>query len=94
MLRNDNIAEFPDSITSRGTKHLTELINAKKKGFQSYIIYLIQRQDCKGFKIAEDIDINYKTAFDKAIKAGVKILCYDCKINNEEIKLNNKVKLI
>ena len=94
LLRNNNIAEFPDAITSRGTKHLTELINAKKRGFHSCIIYLIQRQDCKVFKIAEDIDINYKIAFDKAIKAGVKILCYDCKINDEEIKLNNQIKLI
>jgi len=94
LLRNNNIAEFPDAITSRGTKHLTELINAKKKGFHSCMIYLIQRQDCKVFKIAEDIDINYKIAFDKAIKAGVKILCYDCKINDEEIKLNNQIELI
>ena len=94
LLRNKKIAEFPDAITSRGTKHLVELINAKKKGFQSCILYLIQRQDCKGFKIAEDIDINYKIAFDKAIKAGVKILCYDCKINDEEVKLNNQIELI
>ena len=94
LLRNNNIAEFPDAITSRGTKHLTELINAKKRGFHSCIIYLIQRQDCKVFKIADDIDINYKVAFDKAIKAGVKILCYDCKINDEEIKLNNQIELI
>ena len=94
LLRNKKIAEFPDAITSRGTKHLVELINAKKKGFQSCILYLIQRQDCKAFKIAEDIDINYKITFDKAIKAGVKILCYDCKINDEEVKLNNQIKLI
>ena len=94
LLRNKKIAEFPDAITTRGTKHLVELINAKKKGFQSYILYLIQRQDCKAFKIAKDIDINYKIAFDKAVKAGVKILCYDCKINNEEVKLNNQIKLV
>ena len=94
LLRNKKIAEFPDAITSRGTKHLVELSNAKKKGFQSCILYLIQRQDCKAFKIAEDIDINYKIAFDKAIKAGVKILCYDCKINDEEIELNNQIELV
>ena len=94
LLRNKKIAEFPDTITSRGTKHLVELINAKKKGFQSCILYLIQRQDCKAFKIAKDIDINYKIAFDKAIKAGVKILCYDCKINDEEIELNNQIELV
>ena len=73
---------------------MLELINAKKKGFQSYILYLIQRQDCKAFKIAKDIDINYKIVFDKAVKAGVKILCYDCKINNEEVKLNNQIELV
>ncbi len=94
LLRNKKIAEFPDAITSRGTKHLVELINAKKKGFQSCILYLIQRQDCKAFKIAKDIDINYKIAFDKAVKAGVKILCYDCKINDEEVKLNNQIELV
>ena len=94
LVREKKVAEFPDAITSRGTKHLKELINAKKKGFQSYILYLIQRDDCITFKIAKDIDQDYKIAFDKAIKAGVKILCYDCKINDEEIKLNNQIKLI
>ena len=91
LFRNKKIAEFPDAITSRGTKHLLELIDAKKKGYESYILYLIQREDCDSFKIAEDIDKNYKIAFDKALKAGVKILCYDCKLNSEEIKLNKQI---
>jgi len=91
LVRNKKIAEFPDAITSRGTKHLNELSEAKKKGFTSIILYLIQRQDCKTFKIAEDIDNDYKVAFDKALKAGVKVLCYDCKINNEEVKLNKQI---
>ena len=85
------MAEFPDAITSRGTKHLKELSNAKKKGYQSYILYLIQREDCDSFRIAKDIDEEYKIAFSKALKTGVKILCYDCKLNNEEIKLNNQI---
>jgi len=91
LVRTDNIAEFPDAITSRGTKHLRELINAKKKGYESYIFYLIQRQDCKSFKIAKDIDEEYKNVFDLAIKNGVKMLCYDCKLNNEEIIINKQV---
>ena len=94
LVRNKKIAEFPDAITARGTKHLNQLINAKQKGFQSYILYLIQREDCSSFKIADDIDKEYKIAFDKAKKNGVKILCYDCKINDEEIKLNNQIELI
>jgi len=91
LLRNKKIAEFPDAITSRGTKHLLELIKAKKKGYESYILYLIQREDCDSFKIAEDIDKIYKKAFMKAITNGIKILCYDCKLNNEEIKLNKRI---
>jgi len=94
LKRNKKIAEFPDAITTRGKKHLLNLIKAKKEGFDSYILYLIQRSDCDSFKIAEDIDFEYKNAFDKALKAGVQILCYDCKISNEEVKINNQIKII
>jgi len=91
LLRQDNIAEFPDAITSRGTKHLKELIKAKRKGYESYMLYLIQRDDCNFFKIANDIDEEYKNTFDEALNNGVKMLCYDCKLNNEEIIINNQI---
>ena len=91
LVRKKKIAEFPDAITSRGTKHLKELIVAKKKGFESYILYLIQREDCKFFKIAKDIDEEYKIAFNEALKNGIKMLCYDCKLSDKEIKLNDQV---
>ena len=91
LLRENKIAEFPDAITSRGTKHLNELCNAKKKGYQSYILYLIQRENCDSFKIAKDIDEEYKIAFDIALKNGVQILCYNCKLNTEGIRLNNQI---
>tara|TARA_B100000029_G_scaffold137848_1_gene132754 strand:+ start:635 stop:1330 length:696 start_codon:yes stop_codon:yes gene_type:complete len=89
--KDKNIAEFPDAVTKRGTKHLHELSKAKKKGFESYILYLIQREDCKSFRIAEEIDKEYKSAFINALKNGVKVLCYDCKINSEGIKVNNQI---
>ena len=91
LVREKNVAEFPDSKTSRGTKHLKELINAKKKGYESYILYLIQRENCKSFKIAKDIDEDYKIAFIEALKNDVKVLCYDCKLSNEEIVLNGEI---
>ena len=94
LKRNDHLAEFPDSPTSRGTKHLKELGLAKKSGYECYILYLIQRIDCKYFKIADDIDGEYKFAFNDAIKSGVKMICYDCKLDNEEIKLNKQIKII
>ena len=91
LSRKKKIAEFPDAITSRGTKHLNELIVATKKGFESYIFYLIQMEGVKSFKIADDIDQKYYLTFNKALKSGVKILCYDCKLSNKEIKLNNQI---
>ena len=92
LVRKNNLAEFPDAVTSRGARHLNELINAKKRGYQSYILYLIQREDCKSFRIAKDIDDEYRIAYEKALKSGVKVLCYDCKLSDEEIKINNQIK--
>ena len=93
LKRKSKIAEFPDSITSRGTKHLNELINATKKGFKSYLLFLIQREDCDRFEIAKDIDPVYSKTLIKAIKHNVKILCYDCKFLPKGIILNKKIKL-
>ena len=91
LLRKNKTAEFPDAITSRGAKHLKELISAKRKGYESYILYLIQREDCKCFKIAKDIDQEYKIIFEEAVKNGVNVLCYDCKLTSGEIRLNKKI---
>ncbi len=91
LFRNKNIAEFPDAITTRGKKHLTELINAKKKGYQAYILFLIQRESCDSFKIAKDIDKDYELTLREAINNGIQILCYNCKLSNEEIIINKQV---
>ena len=92
LFRNRRVAEFPDAITSRGRKHLIELVKAKKSGYQCCILYLVQKEECDSFKIADDIDKNYSTAFKKAKSNGVKVLCYNCKLSNEEIILNKQIK--
>ena len=92
LKRKSNLAEFPDSVTARGTKHLNELINATKKGFKSYLLFVIQREDCNRFEIAKDIDPEYSKTLIKAIKHNVKILSYDCKFLPKGIILNNKIK--
>ena len=94
LSREKGVAEFPDAITSRGLKHLGELENAIKKGYESYLIYLVQREDCSYFKIAEDIDSKYLHGFLQAKKNGVKFLCYSCKVNDEEICINKPIKII
>ena len=94
LFRNEKIAEFPDSITSRGSKHLLTLIDATKKGFKAYLLFLIQIQGIECFKIAKDIDKEYYENYLLAKKAGVVFLAYRCKINSKEIKIEKKIKII
>ena len=93
LSREKKKAEFPDAITSRGLKHINELINASKKGYKIFILYLVQREDCNYFSIAKDIDAEYAKALAKAVKNNLNILCYDCKFFAKGIKLNRKIKI-
>ena len=92
LMRKPKIAEFPDAITSRGAKHIEELIKASKKGYEIYIAFIIQREDCNQFAIASDIDPEYSKLLSKAVKKKLNILCYDCKFLPKGIKLNKEIK--
>ena len=94
LSRKSGLAEFPDAVTTRGAKHIKELIEAVKKGYNSYLLYLVQREDCKNFAIAKDIDAEYSKLLTLAIKKKVKILCYDCKFSSKGIKIKNQIKLL
>ena len=93
LFRDKQTAEFPDAVTSRGSKHLLTLIDAIKKGYKTYLIFLIQIENMKYFKIAKDIDSNYYKNYLVAKKAGVNFLAYGCKISTNEIYINNKIKI-
>ena len=93
LFRDKETAEFPDAVTSRGSKHLLTLIDAIKKGYKTYLIFLIQIENMKYFKIAKDIDSNYYKNYLIAKKAGVNFLAYGCKISTNEIYINNKIKI-
>jgi len=94
LFRDEKIAEFPDAVTSRGSKHLRALVEAIKKGYKSYLLFLVQIQDVEHFKIAKDIDKEYYKNYLLAKKAGVNFLAYRCKINSKEIKIEKKIKII
>ena len=94
LCRKNGLAEFPDSVTARGSKHINNLIEASKQGYKSYLLFVVQREDCKTFKIANDIDPEYSSLLTIALKKKVKILCYDCKFSSKGIKLNNKIKFL
>tara|TARA_B100001121_G_scaffold244283_1_gene218977 strand:- start:148 stop:843 length:696 start_codon:yes stop_codon:yes gene_type:complete len=92
LSRQNDIAEFPDAITSRGLKHIQELLKAKKKGFEIYLFFVIQRNDCSKFELAKDIDPEYCELLLKAVKKNLKILCYDCKFSTKRIQLNREIQ--
>ena len=87
-LKRNRLAEFPDSITARGTKHLGELTKQVKAGNRAVMFYLVQREDCEGFAIADDIDTSYAEAHFCAVRSGVEILCYQCKLTPKRIDLD------
>ena len=94
LSRQDKVAEFPDAVTTRGSKHLKTLIEAIKKGYISYLLFLVQIESVESFKIAKDIDKEYYNNFLLAKKAGVIFLAYRCKISSKEIKIEKKIRII
>tara|TARA_Y100001970_G_C14212529_1_gene847739 strand:+ start:423 stop:1118 length:696 start_codon:yes stop_codon:yes gene_type:complete len=93
LKRNPKVAEFPDAVTSRGAKHINELMKASKKGYKIYLIFIIQREDCNQLSIAKDIDPEYSKLLSEALKKKLNVLCYDCKFSPKGIKVNKKIKI-
>lgn len=91
FLRKAGLAEFPDSVTSRGAKHLVELSDMVAEGHRAVMVYLVQRADATRLTLARDIDPDYGAAFDKARSAGVEALAYRCALSPHDIKLDKKI---
>ncbi len=90
--KSQKLAEFPDSVTARGTKHLQELSDQVRGGKRAVMFYLVQRADCDEFAVAGDIDPAYAAALDAAKSAGVEALCYGCTVTPDAIKITRKLK--
>tara|TARA_B100000676_G_scaffold260871_1_gene270866 strand:- start:184 stop:870 length:687 start_codon:yes stop_codon:yes gene_type:complete len=91
--RSEDIAEFPDTITSRGTKHLKKLTESIRHGYKPYVLFLVQIQNISKFRIAKDIDSDYYNNFIYAKKNGLKFIAYRCKLNSKEIIIEKKIKI-
>ena len=94
LFRNNKDSEFPDAPTSRGTKHIKALMDASKKVFKTYVLFLVQIENMKYFKIAKDVDKDYYANYLIAKKSGVQFLAYRCKIDTKQIKIDKKIKII
>jgi len=94
-LQGDNhYALFPDAVTTRGQKHLLELMDLKKKGFRTVMLFVVQREDVAHFKVAAHIDEVYAKLLTQALYSGVEILVYGCKLSPKEIIINKKLLYI
>ena len=91
MMRRAGLAEFPDSVTERGAKHLRELAQMVKDGHRAIMLFLIQRSDARKLALARDLDPGYGAAFDAARATGVEALAYRCRLTRELIVVDKKV---
>jgi len=93
LFRKKDVAEFPDAITSRGSKHLKKLTESINLGYKPYVLFLVQIQNISKFKIAKDIDSDYYNNFTEAKKNGLKFIAYRCKLNSKEIIVEKKIQI-
>lgn len=93
LVRAAGLAEFPDSVTTRGARHLADLARMVDEGHRAVMLYLVQRGDCTQFTLAADIDRAYAAAFRDARSAGVEALCYATDITSEAITLGDPLPI-
>ena len=94
LQRQAGLAEFPDSVTARGTKHLGELQQMVETGQRAVMLYLVQRTDCTHFDVAQDIDTAYAAAYQKARDKGVEVRCFAAQISPEHIDLGAELAIM
>jgi len=90
-LKLDEVAQFPDAVTERGQKHLIELMELKKKGFRSVMLFIVQREDVDRMTPAHTIDKRYGELLKEAVLSGVEVLVYQCQLGLTGIDLKKKL---
>jgi len=94
LLEEDGIGYFPDAVTTRGQKHLRELIQCVEQGQNAVLFFLVQHTGINQVAAANHIDPEYAALLTKAISAGVSVLVYGCKISATEILLDEQLPLL
>jgi sugar fermentation stimulation protein A len=93
-LRRAHGAEFPDTVTARGARHLRALGRQVRAGARAVMVYVVQRTDCRDFRIAADIDPAYALAAGEATAGGVESLCRTCRLTVDEIRLAGPLPIV
>ncbi|MDP2194001.1 MAG: DNA/RNA nuclease SfsA [Alphaproteobacteria bacterium] len=92
-LKIGNQAAFPDSVTTRGQKHVQELMDIKKQGLRAVVIYVINRQDVTSFRPAHEYDPVYAQLFKQSIKEGVEHYAYACTLNDHSLTISHSIPI-
>jgi sugar fermentation stimulation protein A len=93
LSRRKELAEFPDSVTARGAKHLRELSAMVAAGHRATMVYLVHRGDTSAFAIAGDIDPTYAAEFSAAVAAGVEMLAYACNVTVAGVEVTDRLPI-
>ena len=94
MIDDEGHCLFPDAVTERGLKHLNELLELKRQGIRTVMLFVVQREDCHSFKIEQSIDKAYCKKLKEVILEGVEVLVYQCKMSPEEIVIQKKIHIV
>lgn len=92
-LENDNVVSFPDAPTERGLKHVNELCECLKQGFEAYIIFVVQMKDVSFFEPNVTHDPNFSKGLVSAAEKGVKVLCFECEVTETQMNITKEVKV-
>jgi sugar fermentation stimulation protein A len=92
-LKLNGEAQFPDSVTERGQKHLKELMKIKQSGLRAVMLFIVQREDVQVFRPAKSLDPKYASLLQDAKNAGVEILVYQCRMGLEELALGKSLPM-
>lgn len=93
LMREPGLAEFPDSVTTRGARHLDELAAVVAAGKRAAMLYLVQRPDAHRLAFARDIDPGYGEAFDRAAAGGVEAFAYACEVTPEGVSVSRRLDI-
>ena len=94
LSRKHGLAEFPDSVTERGVKHLAEMSDMVRAGHRAVMVYLVQRGEANKLAFARDVDPGYGIAFDRATAAGVEAIALRCRMSTEEIVVDKAIPIV
>jgi sugar fermentation stimulation protein A len=94
LLRGESTACFPDAVTTRGQKHLRELLAAKRQGYRAVIFFLVQRGEASEFSPADEIDPEYGRLLREVVAGGVEALAYKTSVTQEQNRVQQQIPVV